>query len=143
MPPAVDATWVGVIAGVIGLAAALLARRWANRNERETAIRHAAKMWREARNRGDAEGVVIWKREYDYLKAGGQLAVILAASLCLSGCRTVPPVIIPVGDHIMFPESGFTVPALPEGQKRWMLLTVPTGVEMALPTDFPLEEIEP
>ena len=143
MPTAVEGTWVGVIAGLIGLVAAMLARRWANRDERAKAIRHAAKAGREATQRGDAEGAVIWKREYDYLKAGGALAILLCACLCLSGCRTQPPVLVPVGEHVVFPEAGFVVPPLPEGQTRWMLLTVPTGVEMALPTDFPLEEIKP
>ena len=81
------------------------------------------------------------KRRYDYIRAGGAFIVALAL-LLLAGCRTVhPPVVL--SEHCSFPAPGFIVPALPEGEARWLLLTVPTGVEMMLPTDFPKEDLLP
>ena len=148
MFPQFDATWAGVLAGVVGIVAALLLRRWARTDEDRAAEKHrvaelkrSASDWRAALARGDAEGAALAKRRYDYLKAGGAILMLLAACLCLPACRTAvvpaPPPPLLLSRHAMFLESGATVPDLPEGQTRWLLLSVPTGVETMLPGDFP------
>ena len=142
LPTTVEASWLGVIAAVIAVACAFLARRWAGGDKREKAIRKAAKEWRRALAEGDEVGAAHAKERYDYLKAGGQFFLFLLASIMLAGCRTPPARTVIISEHSMFPDPGFTVPDLPEGQRRWLLLTVPTGVELMLPGDFPQIEEE-
>lgn len=142
LPTTVEASWLGVIAAVIAVACAFLARRWAGVDKREQAMRKAAKEWRRALARGDAALAAKAKDRYQYLKAGGQFFLFLLASIMLAGCRTPPAKPIIISEHSMFPPPGFIVPELPDGERRWLLLTVPTGVELMLPGDFPQIEEE-
>ena len=142
MTPTAPATWLGVISAIVGIVAVVLARWLSARDNaasqgarREKAIRKAATDWRNARDEGDDVGMAAAKKRYDYLNAGGKF---LALCLCaLAGCRTPPAKPIIISEHSMFPPPGFIVPELPDGERRWILLTVPTGVELMLPGDFP------
>jgi hypothetical protein len=107
-------------------------------------MKQAARDYRHAMQSGDTEGAMLAKRRYDYLKSGGIMVLAVFLLLACSGCRTTtakPPVVL--SEHASFPLPGSIVPPLPEGQVRWLLLSVPTGVEMMLPTDFPLADLEP
>ena len=110
-------------------------------DSRNAELRRLARDYRHAVQSGDLEAALLAKRRYEHVKAGGAFMVALAL-LLLSGCRTVrPPVVL--SEHCSFPAPGYVVPPLPEGEARWLLLTVPTGVEMMLPTDFPREDLLP
>lgn len=156
MIPSFDATWAGVLAGVVGLVVALFSRRWRKEDSAEEAerrraaeIRKAAREWRMKLRSGDREGAMRAMARYNSLRAGGPVLMAAALALLLpAGCRTakpkptapVPPVL---SEHVQYVKAGYVVPELPEAQTDWLLLTVPKGVELMLPLDFPEDEQEP
>lgn len=155
MIPSFDATWAGVLSGVVGLVVALFSRRWRKEDSAEEAerrraaeIRKVAKEWRRLYKSGDREGAMRAMARYNSLRTGGP--ILMAAVLCCllsAGCRTakpkpaapVPPVL---SEHVQYVRAGYVVPELPEAQTDWLLLTVPKGVELMLPLDFPADEAE-
>jgi hypothetical protein len=144
LPTTIEATWLGVIAALIGIGSALAARYWGRASRRGKAIHKAARDYRHAVASGDEEGMVLAARRYRYLKNGGALLLLLS-TLLLAGCRTPAPVTLPpvLSEHCNFVEPGYVVPPLPTGQTRWLLLTYPTGISLALPVDFPTIDPDP
>lgn len=99
--------------------------------------------WHFEVKQGNVEMAMILMRKINDMRSHGwHLLALAIVSGMLAGCRSPkadprPPVLIPVGSHILQPAAGDIVPPLPEGESRWWLCT-PTGLSMLLPQDSPV-----
>lgn len=88
--------------------------------------------YQKALEEGTPEQIILARRRLE--KAKKALIIIAFALPCLyaTGCLSATETYIPVGSYIQTPVEGDVVPALPKGENRWLLLSVPTGTSLAL-----------
>jgi archaellum component FlaF (FlaF/FlaG flagellin family) len=94
-------------------------------------VDEARREYRKALESGTPEQIMLAKKKFERVKKA--LLVTLCCLLC-SSCMTHER-ILPVGDYVKIPKPGDTVPDLPQGEKRWVLVSVPTGTDLILEQD--------
>lgn len=128
------ATWATVAAFVVSIVAWLIVRGATSAEKRRERLEEAEKALSDAWASGDVERIAKATRRYEAAKKALLLGFAL---LALSGCRSAPEPIV-IGTYHLTPEPGATVPELPTGEVRWHLISYPTGVRNAFPSDSPL-----
>lgn len=94
-------------------------------------VNEARREYRKALEKGDPEKIMIAKKRYYAAKT----ALVLLACFLTASCASNAYSTIPVGKYVQTPLEGEVVPALPEGEKRWLLISIPTGADLVLEKD--------
>lgn len=94
-------------------------------------VDEARREYRKALQEGDPEKIIIAKKRYHAAK----MALVLLACFLTASCTSNAYSTIPVGKYIQTPVEGEVTPALPEGENRWLLISIPTGADLVLEKD--------
>lgn len=110
--------WATVAVMVIGGIIALIARAWRNRDERSDEVRQLMADRRKALAEGRITDAARLNRQIRAL-----LGLVIVAIL-LSGCHTVTPGPLVIGERIYMPSAGetLTIPPLVDPAQRWYLV---------------------
>ena len=120
------AGWAGVAMVAIAAIWGIVSWIRGNKPKEKAELEEAKKEYFDALNNGDVEKIMLARKR---LEAARKALAIILACICLSGCKT-RVLEVPVGKYVSFPVEGETVPALPEGESRWILSSAPTGTKL-------------